>query len=605
MDEETYKAKSNGLTPEENEQIQKSEDERSTENNANNLRNAANVAMQSKIPHAVAAGAIVKGADKLTGGKSSEAAGKIITKINKRIPMGKQIQERSNELNESGISDAIGAATSIDKTEQVQKASSAASAASNAANSKKDGNFSPFPKNKIKNKYLIISIASSCIFFFFIPILLILIGPNAGAMLDLTSKGGDVGYNNTKYNASAYTAAEAENLLIYMGDSRIVGMMSSITNKSITYIAQSGAGYSWLVDSAIPELANKIEGKKFIVLAFGVNDLGNAANYLTKYQELKDTYPNVNIYIMSVNPVDEAKEAENGYTVTNESIENFNETMKNSFGENYIDVYAQIKDNFETEDGVHYTTETYKKIHEIVINYILSKNKIVGATSDYGYPANTESTELKGTSLVEAIGEDGVTELENKIKTAVGSGCSGASVARAAIALIDGLHAKGFHLPYYYGGGHVSKNPIVDRQWGANIGASTQKPNGSYDYYKGLDCSGFVMWAMHAANITGAYDASGYLSLGEHIPFSKLSPGDVIANTGHVILVLENTGSELKTAESTGGGVQYKTYGYDKASYYTGISMSEYYANHCGGWYEKNNNITNFNGIPNWLWSRL
>lgn len=605
MDEETYKAKSNGLTPEENEQIQKSEDERSTENNANNLRNAANVAMQTKIPHAVAAGAIVKGADKLTGGKSSEAAGKIITKINKRIPMGKQIQETSNELNESGISDAIGAATSIDKTEQVQKASSVASAASNAANSKKDGNFSPFPKNKIKNKYLIISIASSCIFFFFIPILLILIGPNAGAMLDLTSKGGDVGYNNTNYNASAYTAAEAENLLIYMGDSRIVGMMSSITNKSITYIAQSGAGYSWLVDSAIPELANKIEGKKFIVLAFGVNDLGNAANYLTKYQELKDTYPNVNIYIMSVNPVDEAKEAENGYTVTNESIENFNETMKNSFGENYIDVYAQIKDNFETEDGVHYTTETYKKIHEIVINYILSKNKIAGATSDYGYPANTESTELKGTSLVEAIGEDGVTELENKIKTAVGGGCSGASVARAAIALIDGLHAKGFHLPYYYGGGHVSKNPIVDRQWGANIGASTQKPNGSYDYYKGLDCSGFVMWAMHAANITGAYDASGYLSLGEHIPFSKLSPGDVIANTGHVILVLENTGSELKTAESTGGGVQYKTYGYDKASYYTGISMSEYYANHCGGWYEKNNNITNFNGIPNWLWSRL
>lgn len=605
MDEETYKAKSNGLTPEENEQIQKSEDERSTENNANNLRNAANVAMQTKIPHAVAAGAIVKGADKLTGGKSSEAAGKIITKINKRIPMGKQIQETSNELNESGISDAIGAATSIDKTEQVQKASSAASAASNDANSKKDGNFSPFPKNKIKNKYLIISIASSCIFFFFIPILLILIGPNAGAMLDLTSKGGDVGYNSTNYNASAYTAAEAENLLIYMGDSRIVGMMSSITNKSITYIAQSGAGYSWLVDSAIPELANKIEGKKFIVLAFGVNDLGNAANYLTKYQELKDTYPNVNIYIMSVNPVDESKEAENGYTVTNESIENFNETMKNSFGENYIDVYAQIKDNFETEDGVHYTTETYKKIHEIVINYILSKNKIAGATSDYGYPANTESTELKGTSLVEAIGEDGVTELENKIKTAVGSGCSGASVARAAIALIDGLHAKGFHLPYYYGGGHVSKNLIVDRQWGANIGASTQKPNGSYDYYKGLDCSGFVMWAMHAANITGAYDASGYLSLGEHIPFSKLSPGDVIANTGHVILVLENTGSELKTAESTGGGVQYKTYGYDKASYYTGISMSEYYANHCGGWYEKNNNITNFNGITNWLWSRL
>lgn len=88
---------------------------------------------------------------------------------------------------------------------------------------------------------------------------------------------------------------------------------------------------------------------------------------------------------------------------------------------------------------------------------------------------------------------------------------------------------------------------------------------------------------MHAANITGTYTAAGFLSLGDRIPFSKLSPGDVIANSGHVILVLENTGSQLKTAESTGGGVQYRTYGYDQSAYYTGVSMSAYYANHCGG----------------------
>lgn len=72
------------------------------------------------------------------------------------------------------------------------------------------------------------------------------------------------------------------------------------------------------------------------------------------------------------------------------------------------------------------------------------------------------------------------------------------------------------------------------------------KPNGSYDYYKGLDCSGFVSWAMHAANITGTYTAAGFLSLGDHIPFSKLSPGDVIANSGHVILVLEILVHNLK-----------------------------------------------------------
>lgn len=600
MDDETYKAKSNGLmpednaqtqndsSPEDNKQIEQNEDARNIENNANNLRNAANVAMKTKIPHAVAAGAIVKGADKLTGGKSSQIVGKALNDINKRIPLGNKIQEASNRINESGVSDAVGAATSIDKTEQAQKAVSAAEKATNnnngSNNAKGSGTTSLFPKKKLKNKFLIIGIASACLFFFFVMILLIIMGPNSGAMLDLTSKGGDVGYNSdTNYNASVYTAAEAENLLIYMGDSRIVGMMSSITNKSISSIAQNGAGYSWFVDSAIPELETKIEGKKFIVLAFGVNDLSNSSNYLAKYQELKNKYSEVSVYVMSVNPVDEAKETENGYSVTNANIEGFNTVMKNGFGENFIDVYSQIKDNFETVDGLHYNVETYKKIHEIVINYILSKNTIPGASSDYGYPPNTDSTELKGTSLVEAIGEAGVIELENKIRSAVGSGCSGASVARAAIALIDGLHAKGFHLPYYHGGGHVAKNPIVDRQWGANIGASIQKPNGSYDYYKGLDCSGFVSWAMHAANITGTYTAAGFLSLGDHIPFSKLSPGDVIANSGHVILVLENTGSQLKTAESTGGGVQYRTYGYDQSAYYTGVSMSAYYANHCGG----------------------
>lgn len=590
MDEETYRAKPNNLTPADTPEEPKSEDERNTENNANNLRNAANIAMRTKIPHAVLAGAIVKGADKLTGGKSSQIVGGAINRITKRIPMGNKIQEASNQINESGVSDAAGAATSFDKTEQAQKTTSAAqkfaTKATNKENTDNKGksNNPLFPKKSLKNKLMLISIGSSIIFFFFMPLLLIIMGPNAGAMLDLTSKGGDAGYNSqTNYNASVYTKAEAENLLIYMGDSRIVGMMSSITNKSITNIAQVGAGYSWFESTAIPELETKIEGKKFVVLAFGVNDLSNSANYLSKYEELKNKYTGVTFYVMSVNPVDETKETENGYSITNSNIEEFNSAMQNAFGENYIDVYSQIKDNFDTEDGLHYTPSTYQKIHDIVINYILSKNTIPGATSDYNYPSVSESNELKGKSLVDAIGEEGVVELENKIRTAVDSGCSGQSVARAAIALIDGLHAKGYHLPYYYGGGHVAKNPIVDRQWGAKVGASVQKPNGSYDYYKGLDCSGFVSWAMHAANITGTSGASGFLSMGEHISFSKLSPGDVIANTGHVILVLENTGTELKTAESTGGGVQYHTYGYDKAAYYTGVSMSEYYSNHCGG----------------------
>ena len=60
----------------------KTEKERSDENNAKNVRNAAEVAIASKNPYAMAAGGAVKAADKVTGGKASERIGKEMTKAN-------------------------------------------------------------------------------------------------------------------------------------------------------------------------------------------------------------------------------------------------------------------------------------------------------------------------------------------------------------------------------------------------------------------------------------------------------------------------------------------------------------------------------------------
>lgn len=90
-----------------------SEDQRNAQNNAKNLRNAADVAIASKNPYAMAAGGAVKAADKLTGGKATEAAGKALNKIGKRLPAGKKLQNASNKLGESGASDAIGKAASL------------------------------------------------------------------------------------------------------------------------------------------------------------------------------------------------------------------------------------------------------------------------------------------------------------------------------------------------------------------------------------------------------------------------------------------------------------------------------------------------------------
>ena len=111
----------------------KAEDERSTQNNANNIRNAADVAIASKNPYAMAAGAAVKAADKITGGKSTEALGKGMTKANKMAPGGKKIQNASNKLNESGASDKIGTAARM-KSGGAGGGAGAASNAGNAAN---------------------------------------------------------------------------------------------------------------------------------------------------------------------------------------------------------------------------------------------------------------------------------------------------------------------------------------------------------------------------------------------------------------------------------------------------------------------------------------
>ena len=127
----------------------KAEDARNSANNANTIRNAADVAMASKNPYAMAAGAAVKAADKLTGGKSTEMLGKGMTKANKMAPGGRSIQNASNKLAESGMGDKIGTAASMKSGggagaangaakagEAADKAQKAQSAAENAQKAK-------------------------------------------------------------------------------------------------------------------------------------------------------------------------------------------------------------------------------------------------------------------------------------------------------------------------------------------------------------------------------------------------------------------------------------------------------------------------------------
>lgn len=435
-EDDIYKAQGNGLTPDEEEYEsagkEKSQDERNTKNNAKNINNAANVAIKSGVPVAAAVGAAVKGADKITGGKITKVAGKLLTEFNKMVPLGDKLQGVFNQISESGVSDAVGAATAVDKKEQMKKAVSAGTKGLKTVTQKPSEEERATIKGlkqeekdikKLKRKSLVkkiitrpikIALITGAFGFLFLAfvILLIILSPNLGSMLDLTSKG------------------------------------------------SSSSGVS-----------------------------------------------------------------------------NINQTSDTS----------------------------------------LSRDE----ASAYNYPSASESDELTGESLLSKIGADGIAELESKIKSAVGSGCTGKSVAKAAIALIDGLHAKEIRIPYYYGGGHTLNNKLVDPEWGSKTSASQVTPKGNVYYYKGLDCGGFISWAMQAANINAVFAISTVLNNDTKISFTSLSAGDVVGNNSHVMLVLENDGNTLTLAVATGGGVQYSKKTYAQCSDYNAIDMDAYYAANC------------------------
>ena len=91
----------------------KAEQQRNSANNAETIRNAADVAIASKNPYGVAAGGAIKAADAVTGGKASELAGKGLAKANQLAPGGRALQNGINGINESGLGQKAGQAARI------------------------------------------------------------------------------------------------------------------------------------------------------------------------------------------------------------------------------------------------------------------------------------------------------------------------------------------------------------------------------------------------------------------------------------------------------------------------------------------------------------
>lgn len=164
-----------------------------------------------------------------------------------------------------------------------------------------------------------------------------------------------------------------------------------------------------------------------------------------------------------------------------------------------------------------------------------------------------------------------------------------AGVVSAAVTLIAELgNNYQVKIPYYWGGGHESAiNDFAKSNWGSTA-CHTYANNQSYNYC-GLDCSGFVPWAIH----NGGYNMSWARLAGEfqNISGAKrvslsnvavLEPGDLLESSGHIVLVvgIDESSSQYICAEASGNavGVLFTRRPFSSSGYW-GVKMDGYYEN--------------------------
>ena len=165
-----------------------------------------------------------------------------------------------------------------------------------------------------------------------------------------------------------------------------------------------------------------------------------------------------------------------------------------------------------------------------------------------------------------------------------------AGVVAAAVTLIGELGDNyGVKVPYYWGGGHYDGVIIgAHHYWGSDPDCTTYANNQTYDYC-GLDCSGFVPWAIKNGGFKMSQMLAGdfkNIRGAEKVTLKSnqavLQPGDLLESEGHIVLVvgIDEEANKYICAEASGNqaGVLFTRRSF-KDSGYWGVNMDGYYGN--------------------------
>lgn len=196
--------------------------------------------------------------------------------------------------------------------------------------------------------------------------------------------------NDLMANSSHLSLNFKDDRIIIVGDSRMEYIEDDRNFLNIpinfSFIAKSGATISWFEGTALGELQEKLDNQDnnytyHVVFNMGVNDLNfvsyagdRATEYFNDYKTLALKYPNVNFYMLSVNPIfDNIDKYFKTNKRTDDKINSFNNTINNLTYLNKLDnMYtcdSYHKVAFNSPDGLHYDLDTDQRI----LNYIARK----------------------------------------------------------------------------------------------------------------------------------------------------------------------------------------------------------------------------------------
>lgn len=207
---------------------------------------------------------------------------------------------------------------------------------------------------------------------------------------------------------------------------------------------------------------------------------------------------------------------------------------------------------------------------------------------DYGdYELSSDGDEILHQPLSAFLTTNGssLAEFNNLIATNVEDAGFGtrAGVVASAVTLIAELgNNYDVKIPYYWGGGHGNIANGALGNWGSSE-CHTYANGQSYNYC-GLDCSGFVSWAIYNGGFNMSPRTAGsfqYLPGAERVTLSSsgvLQPGDLMESAHHIVLIVEVVDDGYVCAEAAGNstGVKFSIRSFN-ASGYWGVNMDGFY----------------------------